>query len=128
VALALRGDAVPRAVRQAVLTLSGVASNFAGVPLAFAFLATLGAAGPGHRAAAQAWFGIDLYGGRHSTLLGVGPHLTYLYFQMPLMVLVIMPAVEGLKRDWARGGGRCWAPAPLQYTLRIVGARSCCPT
>ena len=45
VALALRTDAVPRVVRQAVLTLCGVTSNFAGVPLAFAFLATIGRAG-----------------------------------------------------------------------------------
>ncbi len=36
---------LPRWVRTAMMTFSGVASNFAGVPLAFAFIATLGRLG-----------------------------------------------------------------------------------
>ena len=36
---------LPRSIRTALLTFSGVASNFAGVPLAFAFIATLGRLG-----------------------------------------------------------------------------------
>jgi putative spermidine/putrescine transport system permease protein len=36
---------LPNAIRGPLLTFSGVASNFAGVPLAFAFLATLGRLG-----------------------------------------------------------------------------------
>src|SRR2546425_7497539 len=36
---------LPRWVRPTLMTFSGVASNFAGVPLAFAFLATLGRTG-----------------------------------------------------------------------------------
>ena len=118
VALALRGDAVPQVIRQAVLTLSGVTSNFAGVPLAFAFLATLGRTGL-VTAILKSWFGVDLYDGGFNLLSIVGLTFTYLYFQMPLMVLVIMPAVEGLKRDWAEAAAMLGA-SPAQFTLRIV--------
>ncbi len=44
-AAALTVGGLPRGIRDPLLTFSGVASNFAGVPLAFAFLATLGPAG-----------------------------------------------------------------------------------
>ena len=118
VALALRTDAVPRVVRQAVLTLCGVTSNFAGVPLAFAFLATIGRAGL-LTALLSRLFGIDLYAGGFNLLSLVGLTFTYLYFQMPLMVLVIMPAVEGLKRDWSEAAAMLGA-SPAQFTLRIV--------
>ncbi|MCX7384322.1 MAG: ABC transporter permease subunit [Alphaproteobacteria bacterium] len=118
VALALRSDAVPRVIRQAVLTLSGVTSNFAGVPLAFAFLATLGRTGL-VTALLKTVFGIDIYADGFNLFSITGLTFTYLYFQMPLMVLVIMPAVEGLKRDWAEAAAMLGA-SPLQYTLRIV--------
>ena len=118
VALALRGNAVPRVIRQAVLTLSGVTSNFAGVPLAFAFLATLGRTGL-VTALLKSLFGIDLYDGGFNLLSIVGLTFTYLYFQMPLMVLVIMPAVEGLKRDWSEAAAMLGA-SNAQFALRIV--------
>ena len=38
-------DGTPRVVRSALTTFSGVAANFAGIPLAFAFIATLGTIG-----------------------------------------------------------------------------------
>ena len=48
IAIAIVRGGLPDWIRSATLTFSGVASNFAGVPLAFAFLATLGRARPGH--------------------------------------------------------------------------------
>ena len=45
VAIAIVRGGLPNWIRSATLTFSGVASNFAGVPLAFAFLATLGRLG-----------------------------------------------------------------------------------
>src|SRR5881397_755194 len=44
-AYAAIGGGLPSWVRPTLMTFSGVASNFAGVPLAFAFLATLGRTG-----------------------------------------------------------------------------------
>jgi putative spermidine/putrescine transport system permease protein len=100
-AYAITIGGIPGWLRSAVLTFSGVASNFAGVPLAFAFIATLGRVGMLTVFLKQV-FGINLY----SKAIGfdlygfLGLSLTYMYFQLPLMVLVITPALDGLKREW----------------------------
>ncbi len=87
-----------RAVRSGLLTFSGVASNFAGVPLAFAFIATLGRIGLVTTLLKS--MGIDLYQQGFSLYSFAGLSLTYMYFQFPLMVLIITPAIEGLRREW----------------------------
>ncbi|MET8637435.1 ABC transporter permease [Streptomyces sp. NPDC004096] len=82
-----------RFLREAVLTASGVLANFGGVPLAFAFVATLGNSGvlTGRLGLKDA--GFDLYSFWGLTLV-------YLYFLVPLMVLTITPALEGLRAQW----------------------------
>lgn len=90
---------LPRRVRGPLLTFSGVASNFAGVPLAFAFIATLGPAG-----LVTLWLktelGINLRAYGFNLLSFWGLVVTYLFFQIPLMILIIIPALDGLKREW----------------------------
>jgi putative spermidine/putrescine transport system permease protein len=90
-----------RILRQIVIAGSAVMANFGGVPLAFLFIATVGNAGvlttflDGH-------FGISLADDLHFKLTTVpGIALVYLYFLIPLMVLVMTPALEGLKPQWA---------------------------
>ena len=90
---------LPRWVRTALLTFSGVASNFAGVPLAFAFIATLGRTGLVTTVLLSV-FGIRLYGTGFSLYSFLGLSLCYMYFQFPLMVLIMAPALDGLKREW----------------------------
>lgn len=90
---------LPPWVRHAFMTFSGVASNFAGVPLAFAFIATLGRLGL-VTLLLRSVFGIDLYRSGFSLFSFTGLALTYLYFQLPLMLLIITPALEGLKGEW----------------------------
>jgi putative spermidine/putrescine transport system permease protein len=90
---------LPRSVRSALLTFSGVASNFAGVPLAFAFIATLGRVGMVTSLAKSA-LGIDLYGIGFNLYSFAGLSMTYLYFQVPLMVLIITPALDGIRPEW----------------------------
>jgi putative spermidine/putrescine transport system permease protein len=90
---------LPRGVRTALSTFSGVASNFAGVPLAFAFIATLGRLGL-VTVLLRDVFHIELYQGGFNLYSFWGLSVTYLYFQFPLMVLIITPALEGLRRDW----------------------------
>jgi putative spermidine/putrescine transport system permease protein len=90
---------LPRWIRPTLMTFSGVASNFAGVPLAFAFLATLGRAGL-VTALLVKYFDFNLYSTGFNLLSFWGLALTYLYFQIPLMVLILTPALDGLKRDW----------------------------
>ncbi len=93
----LRGG-LPEWLRPTLMTFSGVASNFAGVPLAFAFMATLGRLGLATLLLKAA--GVDLYARGFNILTFWGLTVTYLYFQIPLMVLVVTPAVDGIKREW----------------------------
>lgn len=90
---------LPRWLRGPVMTFSGVASNFAGVPLAFAFLATLGRLGL-VTVLLRDWFGINLFALGFNLLSFWGLTLTYLFFQIPLMILIVTPALDGLKREW----------------------------
>jgi len=89
----------PRWVRTAITTFSGVASNFAGVPLAFAFVAILGRTGF-VTVLLRDLFHFNLYGKGFNLYSFYGLSLTYLYFQFPLMVLIMAPALDGLKREW----------------------------
>ncbi|WFR94078.1 ABC transporter permease [Rhizobium tumorigenes] len=90
---------LPPWVRTAFMTFSGVASNFAGIPLAFAFIATLGRLGL-VTVFLRNVFGFNLYGSGFSLFSFAGLAITYLYFQLPLMLLIITPALDGLKSEW----------------------------
>jgi putative spermidine/putrescine transport system permease protein len=98
-AAAISFGGVPKAVRGPLLTFSGVASNFAGVPLSFAFLATLGRVGL-VTVLLREWFGVNIYGLGFNLLSFWGLTLVYLFFQIPLMILIITPALDGMKREW----------------------------
>ena len=90
---------LPPFVRSALMTFSGVASNFAGVPLSFAFIATLGRVGM-VTVLINTLFGVNIYQHGFNLYTFWGLSLTYMYFQFPLMVLIIAPALDGLKREW----------------------------
>ncbi len=88
---------LPRVLRDALMTFSGVASNFAGVPLALAFIFTVGQLG-----LLTVWLktlGIQAYP-PNFIYTKTGLELVYLYFQFPLMVLIIAPAIDGLRPEW----------------------------
>lgn len=99
VAAAVVLGGLPQWIRSPLLTFSGVASNFAGVPLAFAFLATLGPVGM-LTVFLKTQLGVDLRLLGFNLLSFWGLTITYLFFQIPLMVLIITPALDGLKREW----------------------------
>jgi putative spermidine/putrescine transport system permease protein len=90
---------LPRPARSVLTTFSGVASNFAGVPLAFAFISTLGRTGF-ITAVFKEVFQLDIYEMGFNLYSFLGLSLAYIYFQFPLMVLMMTPALEGLKREW----------------------------
>ncbi len=98
-AYAVSRGGLPKPIRSFLMTFSGVASNFAGVPLAFAFISTLGRVGL-ITVLLKQFFGIDLYSTGFNLYSFWGLSLTYLYFQLPLMILIIMPAIDGMKREW----------------------------
>ena len=117
VAWAVSIGGLPRPFRSLTTTFSGVASNFAGVPLAAAFIFTLGRVGV--VTALFELLGVDLYGTGFSLYSYTGLVLVYLYFQIPLMVLVILPALDGLKREWREAAENLGA-TPTQYWLHVA--------
>jgi putative spermidine/putrescine transport system permease protein len=100
------------ALREAVLTASGVLANFGGVPLAFAFVATLGNAGVLTRRLGLTDKGWDLYS-------FWGLVIVYLYFLIPLMVLTITPALDGLRVQWREAAQNNGATGP-QYWIHVA--------
>nr|WP_156176960.1 ABC transporter permease subunit [Rhizobium sp. LC145] len=109
---------LPSFVRSGLLTFSGVASNFAGVPLAFAFIATLGRTGL-VTVFLREWFGFNLYSTGFNLLSFFGLTITYMFFQIPLMVLILTPALDGLKKEW-REASESLGASTWQY-WRMVG-------
>jgi putative spermidine/putrescine transport system permease protein len=109
---------LPPFLRAAVSTFSGVASNFAGIPLALSFTFTLGQLGVITTILRDS-FGFELYstGFRLSDKLGL--ELVYLYFQIPLMVLIIAPAIEGLRKEWREAAENMGA-TPSEYWRRVA--------
>lgn len=104
-------------IRRAFTAFMSVLAQFGGVMLAFAFIATLGINGMVTRLL-MSWAGYQVEPGFLSTLPGVA--VVYLYFQIPLMVIVFMPAVEGLRPQWREAtsnlGGTGWT-----YWSRVAG-------
>jgi len=90
---------LPRSLRTFLVTFSGVASNFAGVPLAFAFIATIGNTGLITRLV-ESLSGVDIHREGFTIYNVWGLSIVYMYFQFPLMVLIMAPALDGLKREW----------------------------
>jgi putative spermidine/putrescine transport system permease protein len=98
------------ALRRMVSSACGVLAQFGGVTLAFAFIATIGGAG-----FITLWLqahGLDPYAKGVWLYELPGLVLVYLYFQIPLMVLVFLPALDGIKPQWREAteslGGSTW--------------------
>lgn len=111
-------EGTPKWIRSAFTTFSGVAANFGGVPLAFAFIATLGNLGIVTQFL-QSVFGIDIYAHGFTLFSKTGVELAYLYFQIPLMFLIIAPAIDGLRAEWREASSNLGGSA-FQY-WRYIG-------
>jgi putative spermidine/putrescine transport system permease protein len=106
----------PRFLKSAMSTFSGVASQFGGVPLAFAFVASIGSAGLVTSLLGK--IGLDLYGTGFSLLSFWGLAIVYLYFQIPLMLIIMTPAVEGLRKSW-REAAEGLGASTFQYWAKV---------
>jgi putative spermidine/putrescine transport system permease protein len=84
--------------RRVVSSLCSVLAQFGGVALAFAFIATIGFSGV-LTVWARDHLGVDVYGSGWLFRMP-GMILIYTYFQIPLMVIVFLPALEGLREQW----------------------------
>jgi putative spermidine/putrescine transport system permease protein len=119
-------------LRRIVTSASGVLAQFGGVTLAFAFIATLGTVG--FVTVFLKDHGIDIFANGVWLYELSGLTLIYTYFQIPLMVLVFLPALDGIRPQWREAteslGGSTWhywryvagpllAPAFLGCTLLL---------
>lgn len=104
-------------LRRLVLTASGVLANFGGIPLAFAFIATIGNQGV-VTAFLQDTLGVGLGGFSLYSMTGLA--LVYLYFLVPLMVLTIVPALEALRPQWREAADNLGATG-WQYWRHVGG-------
>jgi putative spermidine/putrescine transport system permease protein len=106
---------LPRFLRTFLMTFSGVASNFAGIPLALAFIFTVGQLGL-VTGILKTVLHVNLWGPEVNFNLysKFGIELVYMYFQFPLMVLIIAPALDGLKKEWREASENMGA-SPRQY-------------
>ncbi len=101
-------------LRNGVIAFTNMSSNFAGVPLAFAFIIILGV--NGSLTLLMKKYGLiddfNLYG-------KWGLMVIYIYFQIPLGALLLYPAFDALRDDWQEAaallGAKTW-----QYWLRIA--------
>ena len=118
IAIAIVRGGLPNWIRSATLTFSGVASNFAGVPLAFAFIATLGRLGL-VTVLLNTLVGLNIYAHGFNLLSFWGLTITYVYFQIPLMVVIIVPAIDGLKKEWGEAAATLGA-TQAQYWRMVV--------
>jgi putative spermidine/putrescine transport system permease protein len=107
----------PRGLRSLVTSFSAVAANFAGVPLAFAFVSTLGTLGM--LTQALKGIGLDIYAAGFTLYSLTGLTIVYSYFQIPLMVIVITPALLALRNEWREAAENLGA-SPGQF-WRLVG-------
>ena len=112
----IRGG-LPGPLGAALMTFSGVASNFAGVPLALAFTFTLGRLGLVTLFLKS--IGLDLDNTDFTIYSKLGLEIAYLYFQFPLMVLIMAPAIAGLKQEWREASENMGASS-LQYWRHIA--------
>lgn len=102
--------------QELVTALCDVTSNFSGAPLAFAFIVVLGSNGV-LTLALQKYFDWSIYP-EFSIYSFSGLILSYSYFQFPLMVLLIIPAIAGLRREWKEAAHGLGA-SNLQYWRHV---------
>jgi putative spermidine/putrescine transport system permease protein len=97
-------------LRRLVTSASGVLAQFGGVALAIAYIATLGSEGFVTKLLLAR--GLDIFARSLWIYDPIGIILVYLYFQIPLMVLVFLPALDGMRPQWREAteslGGNTW--------------------
>jgi putative spermidine/putrescine transport system permease protein len=103
-------------LRRLTSTAAGVLANFGGINLTFMFIATLGSTG-----ILTYWLqdiGVKLANIGFNLYTFSGVLVVYMYFQLPLMVLVVTPALGGLRASWREAAENMGASS-WQYWRRV---------
>jgi putative spermidine/putrescine transport system permease protein len=115
-AVVMRGLERPRWLHSTLDSWSAVASQLGGVPLAFAFIAAIGTQGIITKVIGQTGVNINDFGISPTGFWGLV--VVYLYFQIPLMFLVSLPAINGLRATW-REAAAIMGASGARYWLRV---------
>ncbi len=103
-------------VRRVFTLVLNMLSNFSGVPLAFAFMVLMGNSGVltimGRSWGIPFLADFDLYGSQ-------GLMMLYIYFQIPLATLLLLPAFSGIRKEW-REAATILKAGTFDYWFRIV--------
>lgn len=103
-------------LRKTIAAMNGVLANTGGVPLAFMFTAAIGIQGFITKALKD--LGVDLYANKFSLGSLTGLLIVYLYFQLPLMIIVFSPAIHGLRKEWL-DAAKSLGASRLQYWSKV---------
>jgi len=110
--------------RNVFLTILNMTSNFAGVPLAFAYMIILGNSGVITQFAKT--YGVEFLS-NFDLYTSSGLLLMYVYFQIPLSTLLLIPAFHGIRQEWKEAnmllGGRTydfWAKVGIPVLLPSI--------
>jgi putative spermidine/putrescine transport system permease protein len=109
---------IPTSVRRAIMTFAGLAANFGGVPLAFSIISIVGRTGF-LTTLLKTYLGFDLYGTGFNLYSFWGLVVAYLYFQVPLVVVILVPVLESMRKEWREAAANLGA-SQLQYWLRVA--------
>ena len=94
---AIKNSLIISVVSAVIMSVLNMVSNFSGVPLAFSFIILLGNAGVitilGRNLGIDAIADFPLY-----TVWGL--MLTYVYFQIPLATLLLIPSFDSIRNEW----------------------------
>ena len=115
----------PRVARPVLSAFSSIAAQFGGVPLAFMFIASVGTLGVVTKVFRDT-LGFDLYSHGFTVFGFWGIVAAYTYFQIPLMVLIIAPALDGLRAEWREAATSLGASSFTYW--RRVGAPVLAPS
>ena len=85
-------------IKNVIAAMNGVLANTGGIPLAFAFTAAIGI--NGYLTLLLKNVGIDIYAGHFALGTFTGIVIVYLYFQVPLMIIVFTPAISVIRKEW----------------------------
>lgn len=101
-------------VRRMMISFTTMASNFSGVPLAFAFIIILGFNGA-ITLQLKAWGIIEDF----NIYSASGLMLLYIYFQIPLGILLLYPAFDALRPEW-EDAAKTMGASKLTYWFKVA--------
>nr|WP_264737632.1 ABC transporter permease [Cytobacillus firmus] len=102
-------------IQNRLLMITNMTSNFEGIPLSFSYIILLG--NNGLFTLLFSKMGLDVFA-EFNLYSWTGLILVYIYFQIPLAVMLIYPSYQGIKKQWKEASSLLGGSA-FSFWLRI---------